>query len=70
MEVVGYEVHDAGLALEALEYSFWLDDMLVACRTGASFCDPDGSQAITGQEHIIIPNSLFLRLVLSLYLKT
>jgi len=69
MEVVGYEVHDAGLALEALEAGFWIDDMLVVCRTGANFSLPEGSRASgikgsgffwydTGQEHIIT-NSLF-----------
>jgi len=32
MEVVGYEVHDTGLALEALESSFWIVE-----HTGESF---------------------------------
>lgn len=34
MEVVGYECHDIGLALEALESGFWIDHMKVTCRTG------------------------------------
>jgi hypothetical protein len=69
MEVVGYEVHDAGLALEALESGFWIDDMLVVCRTGEILSLPESSRASgikgsgyfwydTGQEHIIT-NSLF-----------
>jgi hypothetical protein len=33
MDVVKYEAHDVGLALEALTSGFWIDQMTVACRT-------------------------------------
>lgn len=68
-EVVGFEVHDAGLALEELESGFWNDDILVVCQTGESFSLTEASRASvikgndcfwfdTGKEHIIT-NSLF-----------
>ena len=34
MEVLGYETHDVGLALEAMESGFWIRDMLAECRSG------------------------------------
>ena len=34
MDVVKYEAHDTGLAIEALESGFYIDQMSVACRTG------------------------------------
>ena len=66
---LGFEVLDAGLALEELESGFWNDDMLVVCRTGEILSLPESSRASgikgsgyfwyeTGQEHIIT-NSLF-----------
>jgi hypothetical protein len=33
MDVVKYEAHDVGLALEALVSGFWIDQMAVSCRT-------------------------------------
>jgi hypothetical protein len=63
MEVIDYECHDVGLALEALVNGFWIDNMLVACRTGEALALPvqraDYISAKgffwydTGQEHII-----------------
>jgi hypothetical protein len=32
MEVVGWESHDTGLAMESLASSFWIDKMLAVCR--------------------------------------
>ena len=32
MEIVGWESHDTGLALESLAKSFWIDKALVVCR--------------------------------------
>jgi len=69
MEVVGYEAHDVALGLEALESGFWIDDMLVVCRTGEPWLMPvDASPHRvkgdgffwydTGQEHIV-SNSTF-----------
>lgn len=69
MEVIKYEAHDVGLALEALESGFWIDQMLVVCRTGESWQLPSNSYAYkmkgdgffwydTNQEHIIT-NSTF-----------
>jgi len=69
MEVIGYESHDTGISLEALESGFWIDQMLVACRTGEQWIMPPNSEATaangngffwydTGQEHIIT-NSIF-----------
>mmetsp|Transcript_11766 Transcript_11766/g.14644 ORF Transcript_11766/g.14644 Transcript_11766/m.14644 type:complete len:1149 (-) Transcript_11766:779-4225(-) len=69
MEVIGYESHDNGLSLEALESGFWIDNMLSVCRTGESWIMPPNSVANavkgngffwydTGQEHIIT-NSKF-----------
>ena len=45
MEVIKYEAHDVGLALEALASGFWIDQMLVACRTGESWQLPSNSYA-------------------------
>jgi G8 domain len=64
MEILGYESHDSALSIEALEPGFWVDDMLVNCRSGESLVLPPGATAIyigaygfgwydTGQEHII-----------------
>eukprot|EP00591_Stephanopyxis_turris_P000730 CAMPEP_0195512014 /NCGR_PEP_ID=MMETSP0794_2-20130614/4132_1 /TAXON_ID=515487 /ORGANISM="Stephanopyxis turris, Strain CCMP 815" /LENGTH=1294 /DNA_ID=CAMNT_0040639729 /DNA_START=53 /DNA_END=3934 /DNA_ORIENTATION=+ len=69
MELLGYEAHDVGLSVESLESGFWIDDMLVVCRTGADWAMPPGSSATlakgdgffwydTNQEHIIT-NSTF-----------
>ena len=69
MEVIGYEAHDVGLALEALAAGFWIDNMLTVCRTGTSIAMPPKASAWsmsgngffwydTGQNHIIT-NSLF-----------
>jgi len=64
MEVVGFEVHDISLALEALESGFWISDILVVCRTGEIWAMPSNARATsipgngfvwydTGQEHIM-----------------
>ena len=64
MEVLGYECHDCGLSLEALEAGFWIDNMLASCRSGEPISFPAGASANmmaadgfgwydTGQEHII-----------------
>ena len=37
MEVVKYEAHDVGLGLEALQSGFYINNMLVVCRTGEKF---------------------------------
>jgi len=65
-EIVGFEVHDVGLSLEALESGFWVTNLLAVCRTGTplgSFFPPgSGASKIKGdgffwydtnQEHII-----------------
>jgi hypothetical protein len=63
MEVIDYECHDVGLALEALTAGFWIDNMVATCRTGEVLALPvqradwvrgDGFVWYdTGQEHII-----------------
>jgi len=63
MEVVHFEIHDCGLAIEALEAGFWMDDMLVECRSGEKLKMPaQNANQIrgngffwydTGQEHLI-----------------
>jgi hypothetical protein len=64
MEVLGFECHDCGLSIAALEAGFWIDNMLVTCRTGEPLNLPPGGYANsiagngfgwydTGQEHII-----------------
>jgi len=64
MEIVGFEAHDISLGLEALESGFWIDDILVVCRTGETFAMPLNARANymrgsgfiwydTGQEHVI-----------------
>jgi len=69
MEVIKYEAHDVGLALESLEKGFWIDQMLSVCRTGENWQLPSGSKATkmagdgffwydTGVKHIIT-NSTF-----------
>jgi len=69
LEVLGYEAHDMGLSLEALESGFWIDKMLATCRTGESIAVPSGVNVAwmtgngffwydTNQEHIIT-NSTF-----------
>jgi len=63
-EIVGYETHDVGLALEALESGFWISDLLAVCRSGTPLVFPSGSDATdiagdgffwydTNQEHIL-----------------
>jgi len=65
MEVVGFEAHDVGLGLEALEPGFFINDLLVVCRTGETWAMPLNTRANyisgsgffwydTGQEHIIV----------------
>ena len=34
MELVGFESHDNGLAVESLSGGFWIDNMLAVCRSG------------------------------------
>ena len=69
MEIVGFEAHDVGLAIEALEAGFWIDNMLAVCRTGTALKLPTSAFASsmsgsgffwydTGQEHIIT-NAVF-----------
>lgn len=69
MEIVGFEAHDVGLAIEALEAGFWIDNMLAVCRTGTALKLPPTASASsmsgsgffwydTGQEHIIT-NTVF-----------
>jgi len=63
MEVLGYECHDCGLAVEALVDGFWINDMIANCRTGEALILPSQrahwvrANAFfwydTGQEHII-----------------
>lgn len=68
---LGFESHDNGMALEALSRGFWVDNMLVNCRTGDKIEFPPGGKATkmkgtgffwyaTGQLHIIT-NSHFRR---------
>jgi len=64
MEIIGYESHDTGMALQALEAGFWIDNLLAVCRSGdpvsmsswsdVSYMEGTGFQWYdTGQEHII-----------------
>jgi len=64
MEIIGFESHDVGLAIEALESGFWIDDMLAVCRSGEPLALPpnaginrvQGTGFVwydTGQAHII-----------------
>jgi hypothetical protein len=65
MEIINFEAHDSRLALESLSSEgFWIDKMLVVCRTGANLNLPSGvfSERLegsgfywydTGQSHII-----------------
>ena len=64
MEVLGFECHDCGLSIEALEAGFWIDNLLVTCRTGEPLNLPPNGRANsmggngfawydTDQEHII-----------------
>ncbi len=64
MEVLGFECHDCGLSIEALEAGFWIDNLLVTCRTGEPLNLPPKGRANsmggngfawydTDQEHII-----------------
>ena len=63
MEIIDYEVHDVGLAIEALTAGFWIDNMLAECRSGEQLKMPyqratnvrgDGFVWYdTGQEHIV-----------------
>ena len=45
MEVIRYEAHDVGLSLNALENGFWIDNMLVVCRTGEPMALPPSENA-------------------------
>jgi hypothetical protein len=69
MEIIGFESHDNGLAVAALESGFWIDQMLAVCRTGTAVALPANARITeirgtgfvrydTGQEHIIT-NSTF-----------
>ena len=69
MEVLGFECHDCGLSIEALQSGFWIDNMLVNCRTGEPLNLPPGADATemsadgfgwydTDQDHIIT-NAIF-----------
>ena len=40
MEIIGNEAHDAGLGIEALGSGFWMDRMLITCRTGENLAVP------------------------------
>lgn len=40
MEIVGFEVHDVALGLEALEKGIFIDDLLVECRSGEEWVMP------------------------------
>lgn len=69
MEIIGYEAHDVGLGIEALGSGFWMDQMLITCRTGENLAIPSDVNANrirgngffwydTGQDHVI-SNSRF-----------
>ena len=69
MELIGFESHDNGLSVEALESGFWIDNMLSVCRTGEPLSLPTDARSTrirgdgffwydTAQEHIIT-NSTF-----------
>ena len=64
MEIVGFESHDNGLSIQALESGFWIDNMLAVCRSGEEIALPAAAEVNqvkgdgfvwydTGQEHII-----------------
>jgi len=63
IEVLDYECHDCGLAVEALVAGFWMDNALVNCRTGEALLMPTERADLiradgffwydTTQEHII-----------------
>lgn len=63
MEIINYEAHDVALSVEALQPGFWIDQMLVECRSGENLIMPkQRADKITGngffwydtrQEHII-----------------
>jgi len=40
LEVVGFESHDIGLAMEALDAGFWADNIAVVCRSGEKLVLP------------------------------
>ena len=40
MDVVKYECHDVGLAVESLASGFWIDQMSATCRTGETLVLP------------------------------
>ena len=42
-EMLGYDAHDVGLAIEGLSNGFWIDNMLVECRTGEDWAMPTGA---------------------------
>jgi len=45
MEVDGFEAHDISLGLEALSGEFWINDLLVVCRTGENWVMPPNARA-------------------------
>jgi len=71
MELLGFEAHDNGLAVEALSGGFWMDELLASCRTGEEVVLPPAADLTsikgdgffwydTNQAHII-SNSHFRR---------
>ena len=70
MDVVKYEAHDTGLAIEALESGFYIDQMSVACRTGellklpeqrADYIQADGfTWYVTSNSIYGVPNSFLV----------
>jgi len=64
MEIIGYECHDCGLALESLSQGLWINQMLTVCRTKTPLLVPSDANVNeipgsgftwydTNQEHII-----------------
>lgn len=56
IEIIGYESHDTGLALESLSDGFWLDNALIVCQTGERISMPSSNGFFwydLYQEHII-----------------
>ena len=69
LEVVGYETHDVGRALNIYANDFWVDNMLAVCRTGEPIALPPSAATTripgngfewTNTEHIVT-NSTFRR---------
>ena len=45
LEIVGFECHDCGISIQALESGFWIDNLLAQCRTGEPLALPPNSKA-------------------------